>query len=970
MNPAKESRGSAESFVVFGTAFPEQTEKDKRAGRSDAGQFVPVWKQEARDEQGRRRFHGAFTGGFSAGYFNTVGSKEGWEPTNYVSSRNSRNEKKQARPEDFMDEEDLQDMTSARKLVATEEFDTLGGTERELAARRQHQREEEERGGALSFLGTGLIDMFGPPRDSIGIRLLRKMGWRPGQGIGPRLHRRRLDDDDDDDDDTISSDITFAPRDTPIENFQPKRDTYGLGYNLSLSAPEIAEMKRLRELAQQKERDGTAVDKKKRSAFGVFDPSNEDESRDAFGLGVFDNENDDDIYYGQGTSLKNYHTSLYDDDDEDGYTLDTLKSRKLQQQKRYDKDSQRKTKDSSLLKCSDGRPPLTGFHLSQSSQNQQLGAWYPPPNVPANFTGEHVATTTESSTLAKKITSDSVFSFEERGRVLGEKPIEQRSVFDYLPQHSKDRLDQAINFIVEQKKDKSQLSDFPTVSKEVANLALRGFIPFGDNPKKQARYKSYLENQAGLHSEDGIPKTSLPIPDGLTYESGMKELDEFAKAARIFRPISAMMSGRFTSASETTKHETVQFEGGLKTEEQYRKEKEEKVKETVEPKKQLSQEAEAAAMNMFGNLTRTVKPFYPNRLVCKRFNVRNPHPDHEFTADNATGRTQAGSKDALSKESMETLLNERLPLKFTSVTPEEVESSLIVHNDPAMKAVIPKPSERQQDTEVKAPITGISITTDKNDEEDEGPPLDYERPSMDIFKAIFDNSDTEEEEEEPNDNITHEVTQLANEVGSKAAAEDDEFIGPPAPPPASTADIPITTISPSSTSTEPFRPMFRRSIERKEQQSDPVIPNIISEEVLVQPFKPRSSGHRRRHVSVSESEDEKDSRKKKSSRKRDEEDKERSLRKHSRHHKSRRKRSRERSESPESSRHRHRHKKSSSSKSSSHRHRSHEKEDIILNEGIWVEKEPVATSQESSSSSNRRQKSSDIKSRMRAADMW
>lgn len=73
---SKDSRPS-ESFVVFGTAFPETTDKDRRAGRSDAGQFVPVWKQEARDEQGRRRFHGAFTGGFSAGYFNTVGSKEG-----------------------------------------------------------------------------------------------------------------------------------------------------------------------------------------------------------------------------------------------------------------------------------------------------------------------------------------------------------------------------------------------------------------------------------------------------------------------------------------------------------------------------------------------------------------------------------------------------------------------------------------------------------------------------------------------------------------------------------------------------------------------------------------------------------------------------------------------------------------------------------------------------------------------------
>lgn len=29
------------------------------------------------DSEGRRRFHGAFSGGFSAGYFNTVGSKEG-----------------------------------------------------------------------------------------------------------------------------------------------------------------------------------------------------------------------------------------------------------------------------------------------------------------------------------------------------------------------------------------------------------------------------------------------------------------------------------------------------------------------------------------------------------------------------------------------------------------------------------------------------------------------------------------------------------------------------------------------------------------------------------------------------------------------------------------------------------------------------------------------------------------------------
>ena len=38
---------------------------------------VHIQNQIVTDEQGRRRFHGAFTGGFSAGYYNTVGSKEG-----------------------------------------------------------------------------------------------------------------------------------------------------------------------------------------------------------------------------------------------------------------------------------------------------------------------------------------------------------------------------------------------------------------------------------------------------------------------------------------------------------------------------------------------------------------------------------------------------------------------------------------------------------------------------------------------------------------------------------------------------------------------------------------------------------------------------------------------------------------------------------------------------------------------------
>jgi G patch domain-containing protein 1 len=48
-------------YALFGTPLPDEHEA------RDDGSYVPVWKQEVRDERGRKRLHGAFTGGFSAG---------------------------------------------------------------------------------------------------------------------------------------------------------------------------------------------------------------------------------------------------------------------------------------------------------------------------------------------------------------------------------------------------------------------------------------------------------------------------------------------------------------------------------------------------------------------------------------------------------------------------------------------------------------------------------------------------------------------------------------------------------------------------------------------------------------------------------------------------------------------------------------------------------------------------------------
>lgn len=61
------------TYVTIGSAF-EQLETDEDVQRAKDRKEKEHY---VLDKQGRRRFHGAFTGGFSAGYFNTVGSKEG-----------------------------------------------------------------------------------------------------------------------------------------------------------------------------------------------------------------------------------------------------------------------------------------------------------------------------------------------------------------------------------------------------------------------------------------------------------------------------------------------------------------------------------------------------------------------------------------------------------------------------------------------------------------------------------------------------------------------------------------------------------------------------------------------------------------------------------------------------------------------------------------------------------------------------
>ncbi|KAF2298852.1 hypothetical protein GH714_028321 [Hevea brasiliensis] len=221
-----------------------------------------------RDEEGRRRLHGAFTGGFSAGYYNTVGSKEGWTPQSFTSSRKNRAEVKQQSILNFLDEDEKAEL-EGQSLGTSSQFDTFGFTAAEYA-RKQAEKEQQQRPSAIP--GPVPDEILLPATESIGVKLLLKMGWRHGHSIkdlhansqydarrearkaflafssdDAKAHCTKSETGEDylgSVEQSVNNDVQTS-QSTPIFVLNPKQDMYGLGYDPYKHAPEFREKKRL-----------------------------------------------------------------------------------------------------------------------------------------------------------------------------------------------------------------------------------------------------------------------------------------------------------------------------------------------------------------------------------------------------------------------------------------------------------------------------------------------------------------------------------------------------------------------------------------------------------------------------------------------------------------------------------------------------------------------------------------------------
>ncbi|GLB41621.1 putative protein of unknown function (DUF1604) [Lyophyllum shimeji] len=742
-----------ESFCLIGTPLPP-LEKSK-----DLGEFVPLWKQEVRDEKGRRRLHGAFTGGFSAGYFNTVGSKEGWTPSTFVSSRTERAKQKVARPEDFMDEEDLQELRDSRKLVdTTDEMDFAGTSKAGV--------DEPEKDSIASALEASLLP---PPTDSAGARILKKMGWRLGQGIGPRvsLRKRKLQDlqisqggrvssdlADIRDDDEEASKHTYAPRDTLVLLVERKDNAHGLGYTPGMGLHESVGGKR-----------GTESTKGHRIAAG-------------FGLGALNDADEDDLDVYDGGLASHRRQVAYDTTDHGDEDVVTIGGR-LERGKKPPVQPA-----SSAAVFRDGQPVLAGFALSDKPVAEDRS--FPLPDVPDGWTPdprrvwdryqskEHLPPPAEPTKIEgawdTKITAD------QRGAMLGETPLPSapRSVFEYMSKKDRERIQ---NIAANQGRPPPtpgttalpsaalphEATRIPRTEPQIAQAALRGFQPFAADPAKQARYNAYLQSQVGTDAA-GPPLQPLP---GQRIDEFNKEVEDYAKAALLFKPMSAAMAGRFTSAAVV--EQGPKIHEGLHTPSQEEMEREEEEKKQEE-EKDVSPKVHAARMGMYGPMTRETKPWQPARLLCKRFGVKDPNPEPEVVVPPAPAPAEPGSN----------WQEPEIPMASTS-------AGMGAETGGARKGI--------------KDISNIGLGEDEDQGRDT---LTYERPTMDVFKAIFasDEEDSEEEENKMEEDEPPEPNASAALSTGVAAA----------PAPVDTGPVDLST----------FKPTFipRESKAKKDKERD------------------------------------------------------------------------------------------------------------------------------------------------------
>uniref|UniRef100_A0A914M243 G-patch domain-containing protein n=2 Tax=Meloidogyne incognita group TaxID=654580 RepID=A0A914M243_MELIC len=748
--------------MVYGTPF-EQLEDEAKSAVSKKPKGIQ--DEIVTDERGRRRFHGAFTGGFSAGYFNTAGSRHGWVPQTFKSTRTERGERFEQMAEDFMDEEDFGEFgIASRKFRTKSDFmDTLAapGEERLLAWERAGTSTNNFVGNEGS-MANKLNSLLRPVNDSIGIRILRKMGWRPGKGVGAKMTRRALerqklidaessgkeaefDEETVRDIEEIIPTADFSPDDIkPVEICQ-KEDVHGMGY------------KPLQEIGVLSEKYGRVTASLKKT-----NCSGKGIRGQAFGVGAFE-EDDEDIY-------TNYDLTQYD------FEVGSTQSTQLNVPKF----------DSTFI------PSSSSMQGKNSFKSQKFFvADTPPPGWRPSTNRTKSLLFSGRKEISKKLPEAvAKLGYQltpvQRAKLLGGR---DHSVMEMLSNEQRAKL-KINNFAIsdDSKNDNREHHSKHTNDRHRMHHGLTA-QPFEEEPLKAHRFRQYVN-----YLKRGIPFIQPPEMTLLQWESEkadfeealpselralLKDVQERQKPlARLdfARPIAEHLKNRFALESGVDKED---YEKQIKHE------------SSIKSNPQL----EAVGSNQFGTATRQLHEWHPAPDLCKRFNVSNPYPDSQILGvPGLSGQRYGGQKDYSSEYSLIELAgnlggksstdgqHRRHPSRFDQTSGNEQQHQSI----PLIKNEVKETTEKKINSQKKIEFAPIVLLTaifgDDDIEDDETQNEDEDEEDEEALIHLPKKKQEKEIKKEDEQKQERPIISKESIITILDIVEDDNVYGPAMPP--------------------------------------------------------------------------------------------------------------------------------------------------------------------------------------------
>ncbi|ALC44728.1 CG8833 [Drosophila busckii] len=713
---------------------------------------LAIEDQIVKDENGKRRFHGAFTGGFSAGFWNTVGSLEGWTPQNFKSSRAEKASKVQQRPEDFMDNEDLGEFGIAPQGIRTRDEFAKDSEQEQRTGQRKRKLMQPQADGPIPGVPV-LEQLLRPVRDKVAVRILKSMGWKHGQGVGPRQTRKekkqasarnkreqylrehygaeelpgRSDGATDDDEydaaeDEEDEDITFAPDDYEPIFYTPKHNRFGMSYSGLSRAPVLSKSSAVATPMQHINLFGELEKSAKQPKLSI--------RGQAFGVGAFEEE-DEDIY--ARDDMTRYDFSLADKQPMakkvahvqqrhviDGFSEDKASSTLaapfaidlprdyvprnwLQRRSRFaPMDAKRQQQ---LAAATEHKRAGLGRHDLNPEQRAQLldEKHFKTADVQSKKNPFKSASSASTQTKTKSLLEliNAAGDNFTKGGIITTTGEEQPAAVELSADLKQTNLELLA-------KAAAMTKDLPV------NTAGAGFKPFLGNDAKQQRYEKFLA--AKLKDDEEIT-LFLAVLQPVTLSLWDREMEkkEFIQAAKIYRPLAGLMQDRFVS--EATVHA-------------------QQVEQQVQPKQRDKIVVE-----------RSKSMWKPSALLCKRYNIAEPFggalPDAEKELKKAKPKMSIF-------EYLESSVNSKTDFQTPSIIPKHMEPkpkpSATATAQPEIAAPAP-PVEIEKPVVAATPAKPAFVPKTPLEQAVDAARDKPISEKVDLFKSIFDDTDEEEEPE-------------------------------------------------------------------------------------------------------------------------------------------------------------------------------------------------------------------------------